>query len=82
MRILAALQTVLAGAHDNSHGILRWVPALWSALASLLVSVVSAVMGLHILAALFLGTAAALLFLTVISIAVVTAARLKETPDA
>lgn len=81
MSVLAALQTVLSGPHD-SRGLLRWAPALWSALASVLVAVVSEAMGFHILAAFFFWTAAPFLFLAIVSVAVATAARLKRAPDA
>ena len=78
MRVLTALKEVLAGTHDTS----RWGPALWSALASVLVATVCAGMGFRILATVFLWTSAAFLVITVISIAATTAAHLKETPDA
>lgn len=83
MRILAALQTVLAGPDDPSRGLLRWEPALWSALAAVLVATVPAVMGFRILATAFLSIAAALLLTAVVGIAVATAARLKkDSPNA
>jgi O-antigen/teichoic acid export membrane protein len=82
MQFLTALKAVISGTHDNSRGLLRWKPALWSALAGALTAAVSAVMGFHILAAVFLWTAATFLFLTVIGIGFTTAARLKETPNA
>ena len=82
MRILSALQTVLAGTHENSRGLLRWEPALWSALAAVLIATVPAVMGFRVLAYAFLSIAAALLLTAVVGIAVATAARLKDASNA
>jgi hypothetical protein len=82
VKILEALLVVLSAPEDHGRGLLRWEPAMWSALAAVLVATVPAVMGLRILATAFLCIAAALFALSVISIAVATSARLKETPNA
>jgi hypothetical protein len=78
MRVLNALQSVLAGTHDTHW----WGSALWSSLASVLVATVCAGMGFRILAAVFLWTASAFLVIAVIGIAAATSARLKETANA
>ena len=81
MRSPVALRVVLAGTPDSGRGLLHWKPALWSALAGVLTAVVSAVMGLHILAAFFIWTSAPFVLIAVIGIAA-TIGRLKVSSDA
>lgn len=78
MRILAALQSVIAGTHDTHW----WGSSLWSSLASVLVASVCAGMGFRILTTVFLWTAVVFLAITVIGISAATSARLKEAPNA